>query len=328
MSDRTDLEAFGDRWNKKTKAEVAFDPQDAELDQGVVSTGLDTVDNILGGGFPRGRISMLYGAESAGKTLLTQLAIADVQGKGGIAMYLDAERTFTPSWFEVTGVQLDKKKLIVLRPRTLEQGFDMITDALDNVKPDLLILDSLPALVPAAIMDAELEERDFIGLAARKGTMGISKATQFNHSTAFIIINQLRMKIGASKYESPQTYPGGKALRHHLSVVVMMRRGQWLYEETDDAERDKGTRIGYEMKLRVEKNKYGRPWEETNVKVFFDGVIDEVSALVGALIHRQVIRGNRGYFEVPGIEGKIHGWGKIEEMIRNDPELKARLIKM
>lgn len=334
----TELSNFGKRWNKKSPG-VAFDPNDNELVQGEVSTGLESVDAMLGGGFPRGRTSMLYGAESCGKTLLVQYAMAAIQKKGGVCVYMDVERTYTPRWFELTGVQLNDKQLLILRPKSMEQAFDMTCDMLENLQPDILCIDSLPALVPQKMMDADMEAQDFIGLSARKTTEGVKKATQHNTSTAFIIINQIRVVIGATPHQRPDMFPGGKNLRHACTAIVFMRRGEWLTDAIDDTDSDDmeemignlekpvtyANRTGFQMKMRVEKNKYGTPWKEADAKVFFNGTVDEIAALVGTLRARGVVTGSRGFYHVPGVEGTIRGWEKLEELIRSDPELRATL---
>lgn len=330
------LESFGERWNKKAKSDIVTSASDTRLDQPPIPTGLELVDNVLGGGFMRGRITMLYGAEMAGKTLLSQIVIGNVQRAGGRALFVDAERAFTPSWFELTGVDLSPDKLQVVRPRSMEQCFDLVCDALEEEVADVLVVDSLPALVPNAVMAAELDEKDFKGLDARKMTQGVKKATQFNRSTALIVINQMRVNMNATAWENPETYPGGRALRHHCSVVVRVRRGSWLTAASErgeiiargeKADRKDIQRIGYTMRIRTEKNKLAPPFQETDVKVYFTGVIDDVNAMIDTLLQRQVIAGSVGYYTVPGIKEKVHGRLALEELIKGDDALRTRLFE-
>ncbi|KKL19532.1 hypothetical protein LCGC14_2464500, partial [marine sediment metagenome] len=194
-------------------------------------------DLMLGGGIPRGRTTVFIGEEQSGKTLLSQLAIAAAQRQGGIAMFFDIERTFDAKWFARTGVDLDPEKLIVVHPENLEQGFDMVVDALIKVKPDIIVMDSVSAMVPKDVLKVTMEEKDFRGLDAKKITAGIKKATQYNQDTALIIINQLRVNMGVV-YGNPESQPGGKGLKFHTSLRVRVRRGAKLTTATEDGERD------------------------------------------------------------------------------------------
>lgn len=196
MSEREKLIEWAERWNKETKLSVALDPGDEELSPGLIPTNIPSLDAILGGGFPRGRTTIFYGQESTGKTLLAQLLMASVHKRGGICSYFDVERCFSPEWFRATGVETTPDKLLIVRPRSLEQAFDMAEDMLENVAPDVLVIDSLAAMVPRDMLEAKLEDKDFMGLAARKTTEGIKKLTQVNSSTVLVVINQVRSELG------------------------------------------------------------------------------------------------------------------------------------
>ncbi|KKK61038.1 hypothetical protein LCGC14_3018310, partial [marine sediment metagenome] len=136
------LKAWGERWDSKLKLKVAYDPTDKALTPGVVPLEIPAVDIMLGGGIPLGRTTILIGEPSSGKTLLAQLVIASAQRRGGRAMFFDIERTYDPEWFKLTGVDVSPKKLIVVRPRNLEQAFDLAVDALETVKPEVMVIDS------------------------------------------------------------------------------------------------------------------------------------------------------------------------------------------
>ncbi|KKL04075.1 hypothetical protein LCGC14_2619720, partial [marine sediment metagenome] len=234
------LRSFGQRWNRKTKSEVAFEPEAEVLNPDAVPLDIPAVDLMLGGGMPRGRTSIFIGESSAGKTLLSQLVMAAAQRAGGIAMFFDIERTYDAKWFALTGVDTSPEKLLVVRPESLEQGFDMICDALKKVKPEVIVVDSIPAMVPMDVMKKEMTDRDFRGLEARKITAGVKKATQFNQTTALIFINQLRVNMGVT-YGNPESMPGGKGLKFPASIIVRVRRGTWLTdvsEKGDDKDED------------------------------------------------------------------------------------------
>jgi len=328
-----DLEAWGQRWNKKLKVEVAFDPSAQVLQPGFVPVEIPAVDEILGGGFARGRTSMIFGEASAGKTLLAQLLIAAAQRQGGRALFFDVERTFHPGWFAMTGVDVtDPEKLLVVRPRNLEQAFDLITDALEELRPEVLVLDSIPALIPSAVLKAKMEDKDFRGVTARKVTEGIGKCTQANTSTALVMINQLRVSMGVT-FGNPESLPGGKALRFYASLLLRMRRGKWLTDKGDpldftDVEDDKDAkRIGFMLRMRTEKNKLAPPQQETELRFTFDGVVDVLSSNVHlALVHGVISSPSAGYFDVPGVVGKVHGRAALDELLRGDSEAYERVL--
>lgn len=333
MGDET-LEAFGTRWNKRLRGGVAFDPADKGLAPPPVALDIPAVDSILGGGVPRGRTTLLVGAESSGKTLLAQLVIAATQQTGGTAMYFDIERCFDERWFALTGVDTSPGRLIVLRPTTMEQTFDMITDALVTARPDVLVLDSVAALVPKDMLKQDMMKQDFRGLAARKITEGVKKITQYNQSTALVIINQLRTKMGVV-FGSPETMPGGHGLRHAASLIVRTRRGAWLYAGDDDSDDDLGSleddrerqRAGFMLRLRTEKSKVSPPWQTAELKFYFTGEVDPLGSLVHLALQRGVIeQPSRGYFVLPGVEGRVHGRAAVEDCIREDAGLRERVI--
>jgi recombination protein RecA len=336
-----ELEAWGKRWNKSAGTDVAFAPDAQELRPGRVVTGLPALDIYLGGGFPKGRITVLYGAESSGKTLLSQLIIAAAQRKKGTAMFFDIERTYLADWFALTGVQTDEKKLIVTRPRTMEQAFDMACDALEKVRPDVLVIDSVAAMVPEAMLEAEMSERDFQGLAARKITEGIKKLNNFNQKTAIVVINQMRVDMGRS-FGNPETMPGGKALRHHSSVTIHVKRGEWLTDKSEDMDEEdlslaftavdprRDVRfVGFLLRLRMEKLKMATPFQNCDIKFYFDGTVDPMDALVNLAIRRGVIEeATKGYYMLPNSSKKIHGPKQVAKRLRADDKLLAQIIKL
>ena len=337
MSDET-LEAFGKRWNRR-QPDLVFEPEDAELKPGAIELGIPALDELLAGGIPRGRTSIFFGAEAAGKTLLSQLVIAAAQRQGGIAVFADIERTFDAKWFGLTGVDLDPKKLIIVRPDSLEQAFDMAEDAMRTVQPDVLVLDSIAALVPQAQLDVEMSKQDFRGLSARKTTEGVKKLTLANKKTALIIINQMRIDMGVT-FGSPENMPGGRALRHAASIIIRIRRGQWL---TDVAERKLGReeftaieskkgdakRVGFMLKLNVEKNKLATPWQDIDVKFFFSGEVDPLGSLIHLAVQRSVIEvTGKGYYQIPDTDKVLHGLGAVEVLLRMDEQLKNKIIRL
>ena len=330
------LEEWGKRWNKKARTDVAFDPEAEELMPDDIPVQIEAVDAIIGGGIPRGRTTVLFGESSSGKTLFSQLVIAAAQRQGGKAMFFDIERTYDPKWFALTGVDTSPKKLVVARPRSLEQTFDMVIDALENVHPEVIVVDSIPSMVPQAMLDKEMTDKDFMGLAARKVTEGVRKVTHYNQSTALIFINQLRVDMGVS-FGNPESMPGGKGLRFWTSLLIRMRRGQWLTDKTENREdledftsvdeKKNEKRIGFMLKLRIEKTKVSSTtFDECELKFFFTGEMDTMGSLINLAIQRGVIGAARGYYEIQGVDKKIHGLGNVERLLKEDEELKVSII--
>ncbi len=246
-----------------------------------------------------------------------------------------AHNTYDAKWFALTGVDISPEKLLVVRPESMEQTFDMVIDALKKVKPAVIVVDSIPAMVPQDVMKASMEDKDFRGLSARKITEGVAKATQYNNETALIFLNQLRINMGV-KFGNPESMPGGKGLKFHASLLVRVRRGTWLTTATEGDKDEDGfstleddkdaKRIGFMLRLRTEKNKCAPPWQDCALKFFFNGVIDPLGSLIHLAQQRGIIEVTGSWFKLPGVEAKLHGLGAVEEAIREDEELKARLV--
>lgn len=339
MSEDETLEAWGKRWNKKLRDEVVFDPDNEQLRPPPVTLGMPALDIMLSGGIPRGRTTILYGNEGCGKTLLSQLIIAAAQKQGGTALFFDIERTYSASWFQLTGVDVSPDKLQVVRPDNMEQAFDMAEDALRTLKPAVLVIDSIAAMVPKDMLSARMEEKDFRGLGARKVTEGIKKLTASNKTTALVVINQVRIDMGKT-YGNPETMPGGKGLRFASSLTLLVRRGAWLTAESEASDdelnvdffavdtRKDATYVGFRLWLRTEKNKQGVPFQDAEVKFFFNGVVDPTSALVDLALRRGVIEeAGKGYFVVPGMDKKVHGANNLEKLLKKDDKLMKKVVK-
>jgi recombination protein RecA len=332
------LEAFGERYNKKTKRDVFFDPENPILEPGLISLGPDmlAVNEILGGGLPRGRTSLIIGEPSSGKTLLAQLFMAAAQRQGGTVVYIDAEHTYSRKWFETTGVEVTKDKLIVMRPLYLEEAIDLTVDLMRDVAPTIIVIDSLPALLPKALVEAEMMKQDFQGVFPRKVTEGLGKMTGANVSTALVIINQMRKAMGV-RFGNPESLPGGMALKHYTSMWIRVRRGGWLTSAAGEsavgfgevADDKDARRTGFMLRLRTDKNKMTSPWREAELRFHFTGTVDPLGSLVSLAIERGVIvSGAAGYCEVPGVERKIHGREALEVLLRGDDALRATIREL
>ena len=337
------LEAWGARWNKKTGDVVAYDPNDEVLRLHPIPTEMPALDIMLGGGLPRGRTTIVYGNEATGKTLFAQLVIAAAQRQGGVAMFFDVERTYTPDWFRLTGVDTDPAKLVIVRPNSLEQAVDMAEDALKGVQPDVLVIDSLPFLVPQDMLKKGMEEGDFRGLSARKTSEGIKKLNLANSSTALVAINGITMDMGRT-FGNPEQMPGGKTLRRASSLTILVRRGTWLTDKSEelsgdeldldftaaDAKRD-ARYVGFLLWLRTEKNKQAVSYQDCQIKFFFNGTVDPTSALFDLALRCGVVdEVSSGWFLVPGVDKKIRGARGVEKLLKRDRALAdevARLVR-
>jgi recombination protein RecA len=335
------LEAFGERFNKRAKRQVFFDPTDEILEPGLISLGSEmlAVDEILGGGLPRGRTSMIIGEPSSGKTLLAQLFIAAAQRQGGTAVYIDAEHTYSRRWFEATGVECTKDKLSIGRPLYLEEAFDSIIEVIEKTSPAIVVIDSLPALLPKALVEAEMMKQDFRGVFPRKVSEGIGKLTGANMNTAVVIINQMRVSMGVT-FGNPESIPGGLALKHYVTMTIRVRRGRWLTavagvendltafgEVAEQPEKD-AKKVGFMLRLRTDKNKMASPWQEAELRFKFTGAIDPLGSIVSLAIERGIIVGGAaGYYRITGYEHSVHGREALEKLLRGDVELRASIIK-
>lgn len=337
------LEAWGARWNKKLGDEVVYDPDAEILSPNPIPLELPALDIVLGGGIPRGRTTIVYGNEGCGKTLLSQLIIAAAQRQGGDALFFDVERTYTRDWFRLTGVNTSADRLQIVRPANLEQAFDMADDALRTIQPAVIVIDSCAAMVPKQMLEASMEDKDFRGLGARKTTEGIKKLTASNKTTALVVINQVRVDMGKT-FGNPETMPGGKALRFASSLTLLIRRGTWLTDKSEELDLEEldldftavDTRrdakyVGFLLWLRTEKNKQAVGYQDCQIKFFFNGTVDPTSALVDLALRRGVIEEvGKGYFLVPGIEKKFHGARNVEKLLKKDRGLAnevARLVR-
>lgn len=225
------------------------DSPDASIDG--ISTGALSLDLALGGsGFPRGRILELFGPESSGKTTLALHAVASAQKAGGIAAFIDAEHALDPAWARKLGVNLEE--LLVSQPSYGEEGLQIAEMLIKSNSVDIIVIDSVAALVPKAELDGEIGDKH-VGLQARMMSQAMRKLTGIiaKSKTTVIFINQIREKIGVM-FGSPETTPGGRALKFYSSVRVDVRRIATL-KDGDEA-------IGIRMRGKVVKNKVAPPF--------------------------------------------------------------------
>jgi len=245
-----------------------------------ISTGALTLDTALGvGGLPRGRVVEIFGPEASGKTTLTLTAIREIQKKGGVAAFIDAEHAFDPIYAKLIGVNLDD--LLISQPDTGEQALEIAETLVRSNAVDLVVVDSVAALTPRAEIEGDMGD-SHMGLQARLMSQALRKLTGSisKSRTTVIFINQLREKIGVM-FGSPETTPGGRALKFYSSVRLDVRRIAYLKE---------GDRIvGNHVRVRVVKNKVAPPFREAEFDIMHNEGIAKTGSVIDAGVNLGVL---------------------------------------
>lgn len=264
----------------------------------VIPTGSIALDVALGiGGLPRGRIIEIYGPESSGKTTLTLHAIANVQKAGGIAAFIDAEHALDPEYAQKLGVDIDQ--LLVSQPDTGEQALEIADMLVRSGSIDLVVIDSVAALVPRAEIEGEMGDTH-VGLQARLMSQALRKLTGGLNSTqtSMIFINQLREKIGVF-FGSPETTSGGKALKFYASVRLDIRRIETLKDGTEA--------VGNRTRVKVVKNKMAPPFKQAEFDILYGVGISREGSLIDFGVEHEIVRKSGAWYTY---EGDQLGQGK------------------
>ena len=247
-----------------------------------ISTGAISLDIALGGrGIPRGRVCELFGPESSGKTTLALHTVASAQKLGGVAAFIDAEHALDTTWAKKLGV--DVNSLLVSQPDTGEQALDIAEMLIKSNAVDIIVVDSVAALVPAAEMNGEMGQ-SHVGLQARLMSQAMRKLTSaINKSkTCLIFINQIRMKIGVM-FGNPETTPGGNALKFYSSVRMDIRRISTIKDTAGQA-------VGNRVRGRVVKNKVAPPFKTAEFDIMFDSGISYQGDLIDLGVECEIVQ--------------------------------------
>jgi len=277
----------------------------------VIPTGSIALDVALGvGGLPRGRIIEIYGPESSGKTTLTLHAIANAQRAGGIAAFIDAEHALDPEYAAKLGVDIDA--LLVSQPDTGEQALEIADMLIRSGSIDLVVIDSVAALVPRAEIEGEMGD-SHVGLQARLMSQALRKLTGgLNQTkTTAIFINQLREKIGVF-FGSPETTAGGKALKFYASVRLDIRRIETLKDGTEA--------VGNRTRVKVVKNKMAPPFKQAEFDILYGTGISREGSLIDFGVEHEIVKKSGAWFTY---EGEQLGQGKenARRFLMENPDL-------
>ena len=280
-----------------------------------ISTGSVSLDVALGiGGVPRGRIVEIYGPESSGKTTIALHVIASAQKMGGEAAFIDAEHALDPVYAKALGVDTDS--LLVSQPDTGEQALEVAEALVRSGAIDVLVVDSVAALVPKAEIEGEMGD-SFVGLQARLMSQALRKlAGAISKSNCVVIfINQLREKIGVM-YGNPETTTGGRALKFYSSVRIEIRRVEHLKNGT--------TLIGSRTRAKVVKNKIAPPFKEAEFDIMYGEGISKIGELVDLAVQLDIVQKSGSWFSM-GDERIGQGKDSVKAYLQNNPEIADRV---
>ena len=276
-----------------------------------IPTGAIALDVALGiGGLPRGRIVEVYGPESSGKTTIALHAIASAQAKGGVAAFVDAEHALDPEYAKKLGVNIDD--LLVSQPDTGEQALEIADMLIRSGSVDVIVIDSVAALVPRAEIEGEMGD-SHVGLQARLMSQALRKLTGAlsTTGTTAIFINQLREKIGVF-FGSPETTSGGKALKFYASVRLDIRRIETLKDGQDS--------VGNRVRVKVVKNKLAAPFRQAEFDILFGEGISREGGLIDFGVEQEIVKKSGAWYTY---EGEQLGQGKenSRRYLKENPEL-------
>ncbi|MDT2757993.1 recombinase RecA [Enterococcus asini] len=281
----------------------------------VIPSGSLALDVALGvGGYPRGRIIEVYGPESSGKTTVALHAIAEVQKSGGTAAFIDAEHALDPLYAQKLGVDIDE--LLLSQPDTGEQGLEIADALVSSGAVDIVVVDSVAALVPRAEIEGEMGD-SHMGLQARLMSQALRKLSgSINKTkTIAIFINQIREKIGVM-FGNPETTPGGRALKFYATIRLEVRRAEQLKSGTDI--------IGNRTKIKVVKNKVAPPFKLAEVDIMYGQGISQEGELLDMAVEKDIVDKSGAWYSYNG-DRIGQGRDNAKNYMKEHPEMKEEL---
>ncbi len=284
----------------------------------VIPTGALSLDIALGiGGIPRGRIIEIYGPESSGKTTVALHMIAEAQKLGGVAAFIDAEHALDPVYAKNIGVDTDG--LILSQPDTGEQALEIVDALVRSNAIDVIVVDSVAALVPKAEMTGEMGD-SHMGLQARLMSQALRKLTSIvsKSSTSIIFINQLRMKIGIT-FGNPETTTGGNALKFYSSVRLDVRRIETIKERDE--------MIGSRTRVRVVKNKVAPPFKTAEFDIMYGKGISSEGCILDAAVDAEIVKKSGSWYSY-GEDRLGQGRENVKKFLLDDPELLEEIDRL
>lgn len=283
--------------------------EDHKIDIETISTGSISLDLALGGGIPKGRIIEIYGPEASGKTTLSLHAVAEVQKAGGTAAYVDAEHALDPVYAKKIGVNIDD--LLLSQPDSGEQALEVVETLVRSNAVDIIVVDSVAALVPQAEIEGDMGDAH-MGLQARLMSQALRKLTGIISKTkcTVIFVNQLRMKIGVM-FGNPETTTGGNALKFYASVRLDIRR----IAQIKSAEQV----IGNHVRVKVVKNKVAPPFREAEFDIMYNQGISREGDLIDLAVAKGVVDKSGAWYEYKG-EKIAQGREASKKFLRENPK--------
>ena len=318
MAEKTDAEILAQTIKEieKTygKGSIMRLGDSVKVEEDAISSG-SLIDRALGiGGYPRGRIIEIYGPESSGKTTLALQAIAEVQKTGGRAAFIDAENAIDPTYAKNLGVQIDE--LILSQPDSGEQALEIAELLIKSAAIDLLVVDSVAALVPQAELDGVMSDSS-MGLQARLMSKAMRKLSGvMNRSKCTVIfINQLREKIGVV-YGNPETTTGGRALKFYASIRIEVRKGEAIKQGTDI--------IGNKVNVKVVKNKVAPPFKTATIEIRYGEGVSRIGEIIDLAVEYGIIDKSGAWFSYK--DDKIgQGRENVRLFLQANPDIYASI---
>ena len=318
MNNKLLQETFNEIEKKFGKESIMILGNKPDIIPETIDSGSLAINKALGiGGWPKGRIIEIYGPESSGKTTIALHAIAEVQKQGGIAAFIDAEHSIDPIYAKNLGIDIDK--LILSQPDSGEQALEIVDCLAKTGAIDLIVVDSVAALVPEAELQGEMKDQ-VIGAQARLMSKALRKITGSlsKNKTAIIFINQIREKVGII-FGNPETTPGGKALKFYSTIRLEVRKQQNLGQGE--------AIIGNQVKCKVVKNKLAAPYKIANIEIVFSKGISKIAEIIKFAEQFDILIKKGSWYSFEN-ENIAQGIVNLQILLENNNELREKITTL